>query len=78
MQQPHLSVKSARRLATATTRVNRARQVGPKATVDALRAVLLAASRAHPSSPVIDEVADHVLGKLHELYADADRMWGGS
>lgn len=73
-----LSPLSARRLAAATRRINKARQVGPKATVDAMRACLLSAVKTNPSSQeLVDPLIDSVLATVRELYLDADRRWAG-
>lgn len=73
-----LSAQSARRLAAATKRIHQAKRLGPKATVEAVRACLLAAVKVNPSRTITDEVADHALIKLRELYQDADRSWAQS
>jgi hypothetical protein len=67
-----LSAQAARRLAAATQRINNAKRLGPKATIEAVRVSLLSAVKANPSQTITAEVADHVLIKLHELYRGAD------
>lgn len=73
-----LSPRGARRLAAATARVNKAKRLGPRATVEAVRACLLSAVKANPSAAFTDQIADYVLAKIGEMYADADRSGGKS
>lgn len=61
--------QAARRIAAARNRIAKARRLGPRATVEAVRLSLLSAVRTHPSQEFADEVADFVLAKLRDLYA---------
>lgn len=76
-QPRQMSKQSARRLATATRRIRNAKLKGERATVDALRDILLSAGKTNPSYGLVYEVADTVLARLPDLYLDADERWSG-
>jgi hypothetical protein len=61
--------RAARRIATATKRINEAKQHGPEATVNEARACLMSALREVGSDrTVMDRYADRALATIRELY----------
>lgn len=61
--------QAARRIAAAAERINGAKALGPKATVDEVRRCLLSAVKVNPNhQPAIDAYADAALNTIRELY----------
>lgn len=62
------SLRAARRIATATKRVNDARPLGAQAVINAVRAALMSAIRDNPDPSVIGDWADQSLDAITRLH----------
>lgn len=62
--------QAARRVAAARDRIARAKRLGPKETVEAVRVSLRSAVRLYPlrAEDLVDDVADYALARIRELY----------
>jgi hypothetical protein len=60
--------QAARRIAAATVRINEAKRLGPRATIDAVRRCLVSAVRVNPDPSIVGRYADDALAAIRELY----------